>query len=339
MFGWLILLLISISPISLISAEASSSTQPPITTKIAIIGGGPAGHSAAVGASKGGHEPVVIEGSVMTGAANRAGLITNYPGITDATGLEIVQKLRAHAKDLGAKLYPEETVESCNFKSKPFTLKTNKGQTVNCDTVLIATGTNPKKLYIPGETKFEGKGVAYCSTCDAPMFKNKDVLIVGGDHNALREVSTLKKFAKNITILTRKENFKAPQFLLNHLKLPNVKVVKKANVKEIMGTDKVTGVKAEMDNGEMEVFPTQGVFIALGWKPNTHVFKDHLKLDKDGKINVNCETFETSVPGVFAAGDCSTKSKHQMPASSGNGYNAYLSLEQYLKKLEAAPAS
>lgn len=340
MFGWLMTSLLPALQVGMMGIDpaTANSLDKTIKTKILILGGGPAGLSAAIGAAKAEYKPVVIEGSLMLGAANKAGKITNYPGLPDLTGPEIVQKLKEQAKQLGAQLYPEEKVVSCNFKAHPFILETNKGQKFIADSVLIATGTNPRKLNIPGETKFEGKGVVYCSSCDGPLFKDRSVVIIGNDHNALRELSTLKKFAKDITIITEKAEFDAPKFLLNLLDLPNVKVIKNAKAKEIMGTDKVTSVKALMDNGEMEAFPTQGVFIALGWKPHTEIFKDQIKLDNKDRIVVSYDTFETSVPGVFAAGECSTQGKHQMPSASGTGYTTYLSLEQYLKKLEK-PAS
>lgn len=305
-----------------------------IKTKLAIVGGGPCGLSAAIGAAKSGWQPVVIEGSITNGAANRAGLVSNYPGLDNLTGPEIVQRLKKQAQDLGAQLYAEESVVSCNFNERPFTLETNKNNKIVCDAVIIATGTNPKKLGLPGEAKFEGKGVAYCSACDGPLFKDKEVIIVGDDYNALRELATLKNIASKITIVTHKNDFQAPGFLLDNLKNSNVSVIKNAKVKEIMGTNKVTGVKAVTDEGEVEV-PAQGVFIALGWQPCVDAFKNCLKLNSDNQIKIDGDTLETSVSGVFAAGDCSSRSYHQMPSATGFGYTAYLNAEKYLRQLEA----
>ena len=306
-----------------------------LTTKLAIIGGGPSGLSAAIGAGKAGNlKPIVIECTIMEGAVHKAGEITNYPGFPlKITGPEIIENMREQAKNLGVTLLPEEKIIECNFNTRPFILKTNNGTQINCDSVIIATGTNPKKLSILGEDKFIGKGVSYCSKCEGPLLKNKKIVIVGNDHSALRELKVLLNFTHDITLISTKSEFTAPQMLLNYLQTPNLKIVKNAKPKEIMGDQNVTGIKIQKDDGEMEVFPADGIFVTLGWKPSTDMFKGILKLNSKDEIIVDPETFETSVKGVFASGECSNMAKHQMPHAAGNGYSAYLNAEIYLNNL------
>lgn len=324
--------ILTLSAAATIFAESPDNPEI-IKTDMAIVGGGPAGLSAAIGAGKAGLNPIVIEGTILEGAANKAGYISNYPGIAKATGSELIQNMREQAKNLNVRLLPEEKVISYNLKSHPFRLETNKGKIIDGNCLIIATGTNPAKLDIPGEDKFLGKGVAYCSKCDGPLFKGKKVIIVGDDHSALRELAILKDYTNDIVLITEKDHFDAPQMLLDNLKTPNLKIHKNSKAKEILGDTKVTGINVQFQNGEMEVFPTDGVFIAKGWQPATEYFKDQLKLNDKGEIVVDNDTWETSILGIFACGDCSSKSRHQFPVAAGAGSDAYLSAEKYVKKL------
>ena len=310
----------------------SASNNSIIQTDLVIIGGGPAALSAAVGAGKANIQTTIITGSIMDGAAVKSGEITNFPGQNGLTGSKIVQKFLEHAQEFPSnQLLREEKVVKCDLQGNPFILETNKGRKIECKCLIIATGTNPKKLNVPGEDCFLGKGVAYCSRCDGPMFKNKRVVIVGNDYSALRELASLKHYAKKITLVSDKDNFEAPKMLMDQLKTPGLEVILNAKLEEIRGDGAVNSVKIKKANGEVEVLPTDGVFVATGWEPVSDFVKNQLKLNSKNEIEVDCETNETSVKGVFACGDVCNKSKHQMPTASGDGYDAYLSAEQFLR--------
>jgi thioredoxin reductase (NADPH) len=298
--------------------------------KIVIIGGGPSAYSAAVSAGNGKLKPVVIEGHEPGGQPVKAGDIKNYPGMKSINGGELVSNIKEHAEHLGTKVI-EEKVISVNFKKTPFTITTDKNQIIQTHTVIISTGSEPIKLNCPGENKCWGRGVVVCAKCDGHLFKDKEVVIVGGGYSALREVGNMKQHTSKITIVNPNKKLSAPQFLINGAKgittLNNYSVVKIINK-----NNEVTGIEIKnKDTGKTMTLPAQGILVGLGWKPSSKVFKDQLDINSKDQIIVTNDT-ETSIPGVFAAGDVTSKSRHQLFMAASQGFAAAMDAETYLKK-------
>lgn len=300
--------------------------------KIVIIGGGLAAHSAAISAGNGKLNPVIIEGHEPGGQAAKAGTIKNFPGHPSINGGELTSKTQDHAEELGAKII-EAKVTKVDFKQKPFKITTDKAGTVQAHSVIIATGSQPIKLNCPGENKCWGKGVVVCATCDGHLFENKKVVIIGGGYSALRELGNMLKYTNKITVINPDKEFSAPQFLINKLNSSGVpKLTNHSVVKIIEENGQVSGIKLKNKaTGKTTVLPTEGILVGLGWKPSSDIFKKHLKLNKKNQIAITNDT-ETSVPGIFAAGDVSSKSRHQAFMAASHGFAAAMDAEKYLKK-------
>ena len=309
------------------SSFTTTSTK---INKIVIIGGGPAAYSAAVSAANAKLEPIVIEGNEPGGQPIKAGNIKNFPSHKSINGGDLVLNMREHAKDLGAQLIDEQ-VTKVDFKKNPFTVWTSEGQTILAQTVIIATGSEPIKLNCPGEDKCWGKGVIVCAKCDGYLFKDKSVVIVGGGYSALREVGNLKAHTNNITLINPKEKLSGPQFLINQVNDSKIKILNNYTVKQILEKDGyVTGVEiVNNQTKETQTIDAQGVLIGLGWKPSSQIFKGQVTLDSKQQIIVTNDT-DTSVPGVFAAGDVTNKARHQLFIAASSGFTAAMDAEKYL---------
>ncbi len=302
--------------------------------KLVIIGSGPAGLTAAIYAARGNLDPLVITGETVGGLPTIAPLIEDYPGFPEGVvGLELVNLFRKQAEKFEARFLTEK-VESVDFKKEPFEIKT-ASKTILAKSVILATGSNPIWLNLPSEQKLIGRGVSACAVCDGPFFRGKKVVIVGGGDSALKEAIYLSKIASEVTIIHRRDELRAQEILQEQIKAKeNIKLVLESTVEEVSGEDKVTGVKVKnISTGEISEIDCEGVFIAIGHKPATEFLKDQLELDAKGFIVLKGET-ETSVQGVFAAGDVADPRYRQVATSVGSGTKAALDAEAYLEEIK-----
>lgn len=299
-----------------------------------IIGGGPAGLSAAIYASRGKLNTVVFERSKIGGQAAITDDIENYPGsVEEATGPKIVKRTREQAESFGTCFVMEE-VKKVELSGKIKKVITTKG-CYEGKTVIIATGAEHMKLNVPGEEEFIGKGVSYCATCDADFFTDLDVVVVGGGDSAVQEALYLTKFAKNVTIIHRRDKLRANKCLQDKaFKNPKIKFLWDSVVERIEGDGIVEKIIVRnVKTGELKEVKTDGVFIFIGMKPSTEIFKGLIEMDERGYILTD-ENMRTNIEGVFAAGDCRAKLLRQIVTAAADGAIAAVAAERYIEELE-----
>lgn len=291
-----------------------------------IIGAGIAGLTAAIYAARKRMKFELVSKD-FGGNFMLSGDILNYPGILKTTGFEflsIMEKQMGFNK-VNVKL---EIVTEVKKLGSNFKVITNKSE-YDTKTVIIATGSSPRKLNIPGEDTFAKKGVTYCSVCDGPLFSGMNVAVIGGGNSALQAVDFLKDIASKIYVIVLEDKFIAHEYLIDKvMKNPKVKIIFNAITKEILGDKLVTGIKYEQEGKEKKL-DVQGVIIEVGRAPNTEPFRNIVKLDEDSHIFIDCQT-RTSVPGIFAAGDCASGHEYQYVISAGQGCMALLKAAKYL---------
>jgi thioredoxin reductase (NADPH) len=299
---------------------------------VIIIGSGPAGLTAAIYATRARMDTLVIGGMAWGGQLMLTGMVENFPGFPEGiAGPELMARMRRQAERLGVKMELKD-VSSVDFSSRPFKVNVN-GQRYVSRAVIVATGASAKVLGLPSELKLVGKGVSYCATCDAPFFRERRVVVVGGGDTALDEALILANYANEITIVHRRDQARACKLLQERV-FSNTKIKFAWNniVEDIFGESRVEAVKLKnVQTGEMSVLPTDGVFVAIGYKPNTGLFKGQIQLDDYGYIVVHDET-KTSVEGVFAAGDDQDFRYKQAITSAGSGARAALDALKYLQE-------
>jgi thioredoxin reductase (NADPH) len=299
---------------------------------VVIIGSGPAGLTAAIYAARAELKPVVISGMQPGGQITLTTMVENFPGFPDGImGPELMDNMRKQAERFGTRFIDEEVIE-VDFKSKPFTIKTDS-QEIKTKTVIIASGAVAKWLGVPGEKEFMGKGVSGCATCDGFFFRGKEVVVVGGGDTALEDALYLTKFANTVTIIHRRDQFRASKIMQQKVfSNQKIKVIWDSVVVEIKGDSKVTGVKIKnVKTGEEKELKTDGVFVAIGHSPATEIFKGQIEIDDQGFI-VKKENTETSVKGVFVAGDVADRRYKQAIVAAGEGAKAAIDVEKYLQE-------
>lgn len=301
---------------------------------IVIIGSGPAGLSAGLYGARAKKNTLVIEGPKPGGLLTETSYVENWPGFKAILGKDLMKELHGQAAHFGAQ-FLEDTVEKVDFSSWPYVITTEDGKTIHALTLIIATGASPISLGVPGEQEYWGKGVTTCAICDAPFYQDKEVIVVGGGDSAIAEAIQLSGYAKKITIMVRKDKMKAVptnQELLAGF--PKVSVQYNVEVKKIQGNENhVTGVEVYNNKTKTtDIMPIDGVFLAIGHKPNTQLFTGKVKLD-NGYIAVNNRTQATSIPGVFAAGDVEDHRYRQAGISSGDGIKAALDADMFLSEI------
>ncbi len=272
----------------------------------------------------------LIIGELPGGTITLTHLVENYPGYTRLSGLELATHLENHVKDVGVPIVQGKITKISRENEKgPFTLTAESGETYHAKTVLLATGTDHRKLGIPGEKEFTNKGVSYCATCDGPLFKGKELIMVGGGDSAVKESLLLAKYGKTVTIVYRGEKVRPePINLRRMLDTPNIKVITKTNLTEILGSNFVEKVKLDT-GGELA---SQGVFIEIGRLPRTDLAKQMgVTLNEKGEVIIN-KMSETNVPGFFSAGDCTDTDWKQGIVGVAEGCLAAYSAFQYVGK-------
>ncbi len=298
---------------------------------VIIIGSGPAGLTAAIYAARDDFNPLVIEGMNAGGQLLLTTMVENFPGFVDGIlGPALMDQMHRQAEKFGAR-FVREDVTGVDFSSQPYKVKT-AGDSYETNAIIIATGASAKWLGIPSEAKFIGRGVSTCATCDAAFFKGKNVIVVGGGDTAMEDSMFLTKFANSVTIVHRRNEFRASKIMQERaLSNPKIKTMMNSVVEEILGDKKVSGVKIRnIQTNEISEMALDGVFVAIGYTPNTKFLEGKLELDANGYI-VTKEEVKTSLPGVFVAGDVADHIYRQAVTASASGTKAALELRAYLQ--------
>jgi thioredoxin reductase (NADPH) len=300
--------------------------------KLLIIGSGPAGYAAGLYTGRASLEPLMLTGIEMGGQVSLTYEVDNFLGFPDGTtGPELIEQMKQHVEKFGAKLVMEEATEVDFSKSGPFRVKSHSEE-YEADSVIVATGASPRRLGIPGEEEFIGRGVSFCATCDGFFFRDKEVLVIGGGDSALEEAIFLTRFAKRVRVVHRRDELRAGVALTNAaFENEKIEFVWNTVLEEIRGDMKVSSVLAKnVKTGEQEVLDTDGVFIFIGHYPNTSLFSG--KLDMDDKGYLTTDTYMmTSVPGVFAAGEVQDPIYRQIATSVGQGSAAGMMAIKWLR--------
>jgi thioredoxin reductase (NADPH) len=307
----------------------------PIHAKVVIIGSGPAGYTAAIYAARAMLEPVLIQGITPGGQLTITTDVENYPGFADVIqGPWLMEQMEKQAVHVGTKLV-SDLVTKLETTQRPFRLTCDSGDVYLAETVILATGAQARWLGIPSETKFQGGGVSACATCDGFFYRNKAVVVVGGGNTAVEEALYLTNHASQVTIVHRRDHFRAERILQERLfKHPKIKVIWDSAVDEICGSEnpnKVTHVRLKnVKTGTLTDVPTDGVFIAIGHAPATELVKGQIKLKPSGYVEVAPNSTATSIPGLFAAGDVADETWRQAVTAAGLGCMAALEAERFM---------
>lgn len=302
--------------------------------KLLIIGSGPAGYSAAIYSARANLKPVLVAGSQPGGQLTITTDVENYPGFADVIqGPWLMEQMAAQAASVGTDIV-YDFITKVDFSSKPFKAWDNKNE-YHADSVIISTGAQAKWLGLDSEKKFQGFGVSGCATCDGFFYKEKEVLVVGGGNTAVEEALFLTNHASKVTLIHRRDSLRAEKILVDRLlKHPKIEVLWNKELEEVIGNEKpksVTGAKLKDTlDGSFSEHKFDGIFIAIGHKPNTGIFKGNIEMDDEGYIAVEKGTTNTNVEGVFAAGDVQDKIYRQAVTAAGTGCMAALDVEKLL---------
>lgn len=307
--------------------------------KVLIIGSGPAGYTAAVYAARAMLEPGIVAGLQPGGQLTITTDVENYPGFPEILGPELMDKFKEHALKFGTAFH-EDTIIDVDFTKRPFVMNGDSGKTYTSDAVIIATGAQAKWLGLPSEDKFQGFGVSACATCDGFFYRGKEVVVVGGGNTAVEEALFLTNFASKVTLVHRRDSLRAEKILQDRLfKNEKVEILWDTTLEEILGDDNpvgVTGVRLKSTKtGETYDRDTHGVFIAIGHKPSTDVFKGHVKMNNGGYIETAPDSTATNIPGIFATGDVSDELYRQAVTAAGLGCMGALEAERWLTEEDA----
>lgn len=298
-----------------------------------IIGAGPAGLTAGLYASRARVDTALVEKGSAGGQVITTEWIENYPGFEEGiSGPDLALKMKLHAVKFGLEITNAEVINfTINDKIKKVTL--DNGETLEAKSVLIATGATSKRLGIPGENEFRGRGVSYCATCDGAFFRDKVLAVVGGGNTSVEESIFLTRFASKLYIIHRRDQLRADKIIQERaFANPKIEIKWDSIPLKIKGDQVVDSITLKNVKTEEEAdLPVDGVFIYIGWNPNTELFKDHVQLDDMGYIIVN-DRMETSLPGVFAAGDVNSRFLNQIATAVGDGAVAAVAAEKYIEE-------
>jgi thioredoxin reductase (NADPH) len=302
------------------------------TRKLVIIGSGPAGLTAAIYGARADLDPIVFMGTKYGGQLMVTSEVENFPGFPDPVmGPDLMERMKSQAEKLGAELVQEDVVE-VNFKVHPYEVYTNQ-RVVKAIAVILATGANPRRLNLASEMRLMGKGVSNCAVCDGFFFRGKKVAVVGGGDTALEEATFLAKFASSVLVIHRRSELRASAALQKEaLSNPKLRFLWDSIVTDVLGDNKVRGVRVRNLRTEREEeLELDGVFVAIGYDPNTDILRSQVELDEKGYVKVDNET-ETSVPGVFAAGEIHDFRYRQAITAAADGCKALLDAEKFVKR-------
>lgn len=316
---------------------AAETNANPIVENMIIIGSGPAGLTAAVYSARANLNPLMIEGEEAGGQLMITTEVENFPGFEHGiTGPDLVATMRKQAERFGTR-FITKNVTKVDFSERPF--KVWVGQTLHlAKTIVISTGASAKYLGLPSEKTYMNRGVSACATCDGAFFRNQEIAIVGGGDTAMEEAQFLTRFASKVHVIHRKDSFRASKIMADRtIKNPKISVMWNSVVEEVLGDGKsMTGLKVKnLEDGSVKEFPFTGLFIAIGHKPNTDLFKGILDMDDNGYLITKPGTTYTKIPGVFAAGDVQDHVYRQAITAAGTGCMASIDAERWLEAIEA----
>ena len=303
--------------------------------KCLIVGGGPAGYTAAVYASRADIAPVVYEGLQPGGQLTTTTDIENYPGFENGiSGQQLVDTMRAQAVRLGAEVR-NGAITSADLSQRPFKIVVDGDKEIEAETLIIATGATAKYLGLPSEIKYRGLGVSACATCDGFFYRKKTVAVVGGGDTACEEATYLAGLCKKVFMIVRRDVLRASEAMQERVRnTENIEILWNCNTQEVLGDEYgVTGARLVRKDGEVFDIAIDGFFLAIGHHPNSDLFKEWIEVDKEGYIVTDGKTSKTNVPGVFAAGDVQDPLYRQAITAAASGCRAALDAEKFLKML------
>ncbi|HJL58216.1 MAG: thioredoxin-disulfide reductase [Pelagibacteraceae bacterium] len=310
-----------------------------IETNVLIIGSGPAGYTAAIYAARANLQPHLVLGLETGGQLSTTTDVENYPGFADIIqGPWLMEQMKIQAEKVGTVIHNEIIVD-VNFQTKPYLATTDSGIQFKSKTIIISTGAQARWLGIDSEEKFKGHGISACATCDGFFFKDKEVVVIGGGNTAVEEALYLTNFASEVTLIHRRDSLRSDKILQNRLlKSPKIKILWNKKVIEFFGSKNPISLEKiileDTINHKHSELPVSGVFIAIGHNPATSLFVNKLNMDKENYIITKPDSTETSIEGVFAAGDVKDKIYRQAITAAGMGCMAALEAEKYLAELD-----
>ncbi|MBR4821774.1 MAG: thioredoxin-disulfide reductase [Bacteroidales bacterium] len=302
--------------------------------KLLIIGGGPAGYTAGIYASRAGLAPVLYEGPEPGGQLTTTTLVENYPGFAKGIdSLSLTSAMREQAVNVGTDIR-RGIITKADLSKRPFCFEIDGAPAIEADAVIIATGATAKYLGLPSERKYRGMGVSACATCDGFFYRKKDVAVVGGGDTACEEATYLAGLCRKVYMIVRRDVFRASEAMQKRVKdTPNIEVLWNCNTREVLGdASGVTGVRIERKDGEVFDIAVDGFFLAIGHHPNSDLVKEWVEIDANGYIVTSGASSHTNVEGVFAAGDVQDPHYRQAITAAASGCRAALDAEKYLKK-------
>jgi len=302
-----------------------------VVRKLVIIGSGPAGLTAAIYGARADLEPLLFMGTKYGGQLMVTSDVENFPGFRDPVmGPDLIENMKSQAERLGVELVQDDVVK-VNFKAYPFEVSTPE-RTVKALSVIVATGANPRRLDLESEMKLMGRGVSNCAVCDGFFFRGKRVAVVGGGDTAMEEATFLTKFASSVHVIHRRNELRASAALQKEaFANPKIRFIWDTTVERVLGDARVQGVRLkDLKTGKESDLQVDGLFVAIGYEPNTEIFRGQLELDAKGYVKVRNET-ETNVPGVFVAGDVHDFRYRQAVTAAGDGCKALLDAEKFVK--------
>lgn len=308
-----------------------------LNKKVIIIGSGPAGYTAALYLARAGYNPLVIAGALTPGGQlMNTTEVENYPGFVDGIlGPDLMEAMQKQAEKFGAQIILTDVV-SVDFKDDLKTVTTDDGETYTANAVIISTGSQVRKLGVPGEQEYSGRGVSYCATCDGFFFRGKPIVVIGGGDSAFEEALFLTRFGSSVTLIHRRDSFRASKIMIDRArKNEKIKFVLNSVVQSINGSneDAQSVTVKNVVTGETQDIEASGIFVAIGHLPSTSFLNNSIALNADGTISVQGASTKTSIPGVFAAGDVVDSVYRQAISAAGMGCRAALDAQAYLNDL------
>lgn len=298
---------------------------------VVIIGSGPSGYTAAIYAARANLSVLMFQGYEIGGQLMQTTDVENYPGFEEGIlGPDMMEKFEAQARRFGTEMLTED-VTAIDFSQRPFTLTADSG-TYQARAVIISTGASAQWLGLASETRLKGRGVSACATCDGFFFKGKDVAVIGGGDTAMEEANFLTRYATHVTVIHRRNSLRASKIMQDRaMKNPKISFIWESEVAEVLGEEEVSGLLLRnLRTGDESVLPVQGLFLAIGHKPNTDLFKGIITMDQGGYL-VPVEHTMTNIPGVFAAGDVTDHRYRQAVTAAGDGCRAAIDVERWLE--------
>ena len=305
-------------------------------TKVLIIGSGPTGYTAGVYASRAMLEPILVQGIEPGGQLTTTTEVENWPGDSEVQGPDLMIRMEAHAKAMGTEVINDIIID-LDVSERPFKAQGGSGTSYTCDAVILATGARAKWLGLPSEEKFKGFGVSACATCDGFFYRGQEIVVVGGGNTAVEEALFLTKFASKVTLIHRRNELRAERILIDRL-MKNKKISPMwfHELDEVYGTEMPLGVEGikvkHTETGQITDIPCKGLFVAIGHAPSNELVKDVLETHMGGYVITKPDSTETSIPGVFAAGDLTDHKYRQAVTSAGMGCMAALEAERWLSE-------